>query len=159
MTETGRGGPGPCVRFLVVWFALLALPAWEGARAAAPAFPAGGRVREAPVEAGAQDVLSVFYQVALFPPGAAAFEADVATGKGTYRRVFRRIGESRIELPVGELRTLNVRAEEADGERIDLWLALDRGNLPVRIRMVDRKGNVVEQQAVEIDIPAVGEAS
>jgi len=239
------------VRFLVVWFALLALPAWEGARAAAPAFPAGGRVRfavtmgpleigraehgwridggsyrlrstlettglaalfkperllqqseggygrrgflplhfsvtrngkpaeradfdrarglvrlehrgrvrEAPVEAGAQDVLSVFYQVALFPPGAAAFEADVATGKGTYRRVFRRIGESRIELPVGELRTLNVRAEEADGERIDLWLALDRGNLPVRIRMVDRKGNVVEQQAVEIDIPAVGEAS
>jgi len=56
MTETGRGGPGPCVRFLVVWFALLALPAWEGARAAAPAFPAGGRVRFAvtmgPLEIG-----------------------------------------------------------------------------------------------------------
>ncbi|GAB4167696.1 MAG: hypothetical protein OHK0026_01990 [Rhodocyclaceae bacterium] len=114
------------------------------------------RVWEAAVARGAQDVLSVFYQVALFPPAAAGFEADVATGKGAYRRVFRRIGEERIELPVGELRTLKVRAEQADGERIDLWLALDRNRLPVRIRMVDRKGNAVEQQAVEIDVPDPG---
>lgn len=110
-----------------------------------------GRVSEAAVARGAQDVLSVFYQVALFPPAGADFEADVATGKGTYRRVFRAIGESRIALPVGELRALDVRAQQDDGERIDVWLAADRDYLPVRIRMVDRKGNVVEQQAIGID--------
>lgn len=118
-----------------------------------------GRVSEVAVARGAQDVLSVFYQVALFPPAGANFEADVATGKGTYRRVFRAIGERRIALPVGELRALDVRAQQDDGERIDVWLAADRDYLPVRIRMVDRKGNVIEQQAIEIDTGAADAAA
>jgi len=46
-----------------------------------------------------------------------------------------------------------VKAAGMPGEQsMELWLAADYRNLPVRIRYLDRKGEVFEQNAVEMEV-------
>ena len=42
-------------------------------------------------------------------------------------------------------RAVQLSRRDADGERMDVWLDLDRNLLPARIHFVDRKGMVLEQ--------------
>jgi hypothetical protein len=51
------------------------------------------------------------------------------------------------------LRTWHLKTPALPGEQaMELWLAPDHNNLPLRIRFTDRKGEVYEQNVVEIDI-------
>ncbi|MBS3916855.1 MAG: DUF3108 domain-containing protein, partial [Sulfuritalea sp.] len=50
-------------------------------------------------------------------------------------------------------RTWHMKTPALPGEQaMELWLASDYRNLPVRIRFVDRKGDVFDQNAVEMVI-------
>ncbi len=113
----------------------------------------GGRRGEQPLAPGSQDVLSVFYQAVMFPPQDSSAWM-VATGKGYEKRVFERVGDERLESRLGPLATLHLRLG-GQSDRIDLWLSTDHAFLPVRIRYVDRKGEVNQQDAVEIEYPGV----
>jgi hypothetical protein len=112
----------------------------------------GERVRrEAPLAAGSQDILSQMYQIGLAQ--SARVELMIATGKNYGRYAYEAVGEERIATRFGELRTWHVKAAGMPGEQgMELWLAADYRNLPVRIRYLDRKGEVFEQNAVELEV-------
>lgn len=115
----------------------------------------GGRHGEWPMAPGSQDVLSVFYQLALYPPREANATWFVATGKSYERQLFETLGTQSLETRLGVLETLHLRLASAGGDSLELWLATAHHHLPVRVRHVDRKGAVDEQHAVELEYPGV----
>jgi len=101
---------------------------------------------------GAQDIVSFHYQLALIPELANGFSLNVATGKKFERYRFETLGEEQIETPAGNFRTLRVRVQSS--ATTEIWLALDRQMLPVKIRHFDRKGESYEQIADSLgDLP------
>lgn len=125
---------------------------WDGRRAR---LYGGGRVTEATLPEGSQDVVSVFYQVAAYPPAAERYQVNVASGRRMYRRSVERVGGQMLDLRIGELKTEFLRVGDPDGERIELWLATQHFNLPVRMRVVNRKGEITEQEVIELEYPGV----
>lgn len=123
---------------------------WPGRQVALQ--PRKGDMREMPLAAGAQDILSQIYQIGL--AGAAArIELMIATGKNYGRYAYEAVGDEKIATRFGELRTWHVKTPALQGEQaMELWLATDFRNLPVRIRFIDRKGDVFDQNAVEMEL-------
>ena len=123
---------------------------WEGMKLT---LYSGERMRrEAALAAGAQDILSQIYQIGLVD-AASRVELMIATGKRFGRYAYEAVGEENIETRFGALRTWHLKTPALPGEQaMELWLAPDHHNLPLRIRFTDRKGDVYEQNAVDIDI-------
>jgi hypothetical protein len=119
----------------------------------------GGRVRrELALSAGAQDLLSQIYQIGL-AGFAARTELMIATGKRYGRYAYEAVGDETLATPFGALRTWHVRTPALPGEQaMELWLAQDHGNLPVRIRFIDREGEVYDQNAVELAVEGASPA-
>lgn len=113
---------------------------------------AGKVRREAAMAEGAQDLLSHVYQIGLM--GApASVEMMIATGKNYSRYVFELVDAEKLATRFGELRALHYRTLAGEGEQTtEFWLARDYRNLPLRIRHIDRKGDIFDQTAVEIEI-------
>ncbi|WP_332674472.1 DUF3108 domain-containing protein [Aromatoleum sp.] len=117
----------------------------------------GDRTRTAPIEPGDQDVLSLWHQLGIVGVAGLPHELNVVSGKSAKRSVLEAVGVERPALPIGQLEALRVRARALDGKlSIDIWLARDYGMLPVRIRIVDDKGEVLDQQAVELRLAPTG---
>ncbi|MCL2830963.1 MAG: DUF3108 domain-containing protein [Betaproteobacteria bacterium] len=119
---------------------------------------AGGIVRtgpesaEAPLVSGAQDLVSLQYQLGWMKDLDAkvqGFEMAVATGKKFNRYKIEVAGTELLDTSLGRLRTLHVRA--VDEDTTELWLALDRYMLPVKVRFIDRKGARFESLARKIE--------
>lgn len=100
---------------------------------------------------GAQDVVSFHYQLIFVPQLANGTSIGVATGKKFERYRFDAVGEEILETPAGSFRTLHVRVQT--DSTTELWLALERQLLPIKIRHTDRKGESFEQIALELRIP------
>jgi hypothetical protein len=107
--------------------------------------PGQGSPRRFSYQGEVQDALSLFFQLALTaPPSGDQLTYSVFNGKKL--RVYRYdvAGEVPLETRLGTLRTLHlVRAADGDG-RFEIWLALDRHYLPVRVRRSDEVGNEME---------------
>ena len=107
--------------------------------------------REVALPAPAQDLISQIYQIGLIGT-AARVDLTIATGKNVGRYAYEAVGEEKLATRFGELRTWRVKTPALPGEQaMELWLAQDYRNLPVRIRFIDRKGEVFEQNAVEFE--------
>ncbi len=107
---------------------------------------------EEPLVAGAQDLVSLQYQLGWMEhleAKAQGFELAVATGKKFNRYKIGIAGIESTDTPIGRLRTLHVRA--VDDDTTELWLALDRYMLPVKVRFIDRKGTRFESLARKIE--------
>jgi len=103
-----------------------------------------------PVAPGAQDLLSLNYQLAYLADPESGATIGVVTGRKYMRYALDSFGEETIETPAGTFRTLHLRAA---GETVtDLWIALDQWRLPVKIRFTDKHGDSYELRATEIDI-------
>jgi hypothetical protein len=113
----------------------------------------GGAQREVKLRAGAQDMLSLFYQLsALYPWVPREInEIMIATGRKFERYTFKVQGEETLPTKFGELRVLHLRTDGDGGEAIDIWAGLDLQNLPVKIRYTDRQGETFDQNAEDID--------
>lgn len=101
-----------------------------------------------PLPPGAQDMLSLNYQLAYLGRLAEGAAIGVATARRFERHALDALGEEEIEVPAGRFRTLHLRALSDDVTEI--WIALDQGCLPVKIRFTDKKGESFEQVATEI---------
>jgi hypothetical protein len=113
---------------------------------------AGQVRRETALAEGAQDLLSQFYQIGLMGRPARV-EMMIATGKNYGRYAYEAVGDETLATRFGELRTWHVKTPALPGEQaMELWLASDYRNLPVRIRFMDRKGDVFEQNAIELEV-------
>jgi hypothetical protein len=95
------------------------------------------------------DRLAFLFEFAFVPPGKSEVVFDVADGRGLSHQVYR-VGErERTRVPAGEFQTLKLTRNK-DGERADLWFAVDRNYLPVRIVITQKDGVVLEQVATRI---------
>jgi hypothetical protein len=109
-------------------------------------FGRSGEEKTVPLPAGSQDVLSVFYQLALTAPHNGVLELPVTNGRKFDRYRYRVVGEETLDTPLGPLVTERLERIQAPGEdALTLWLARDYHWLPVRLRFVDRRGEVAEQ--------------
>jgi hypothetical protein len=100
---------------------------------------------------GTQDILSLNYQLAYLPNLDEGASIGVVTGKKYERYALDSLGEEEINTPAGQFRTLHLRA--MTDSVTEIWIALDRGRLPVKIRFTDKKGESFEQVATEIGMP------
>lgn len=97
---------------------------------------------------GSQDVLSLNYQLAYLGQLADGAQIGVTTGRKYERYALDALGEEDLETPLGVLRTLHLRATTESVTEI--WIALDRQRLPVKIRFTDKKGDSYYQIVTEI---------
>ncbi len=114
-----------------------------------------GKLREAPLAPGAQDLLSQIYQIGLAGI-AARIEMMIATGKNYGRYAYEAVGDEMLATPFGALRAWHVKTPALPGEQaMELWLASDYRNLPLRILYHDRKGEVYDQNVVDFEVDGV----
>jgi len=119
-------------------------------------FEARGERRSEPLAEPAQDRLSLFWTLAFDRVRArlpAAFA--VVDGRGVSRQVYEVDGIERLRVPAGEFAALRL-ARRGDGppeRRIELWLAVERGHVPVRILVIEADGTRLEQNAVRVGLP------
>jgi hypothetical protein len=110
-----------------------------------------------PLKQGAQDPLSVFFetglQLAQIKPGQARPSQMTLHVVGTRiveQWTFQFIGHETLDLPAGQFDTLHwqrpISKDEAKGVTADIWFAPSLGYLPVRIRLAQDNGDVLDQQ-------------
>ncbi len=97
---------------------------------------------------GTQDILSLNYQLAYLGKPENGARIGVVTGKKYETYALDALGEEDLETPAGRFHTLHLRA--LTDSVTEIWIALDRYRLPVKIRFTDKKGGVFEQLATEI---------
>lgn len=114
--------------------------------------------RAAEIHAGDQDVLSLWHQIGIVGATGLPTTLTVVSNKDAKVALLEKVGEETLRLPIGRLDTLRLRAQSEDGKlTIDIWLARNYGMLPVRIRVVDDKGEVLDQQAIRLRLAPPGE--
>ena len=88
-----------------------------------------------------QDVLSLFFQLALTaPPSGGQLTYTVFNGKKLRSYTYEVRGEETLETEVGTLRTLHLARRTGSDGRFEVWLAIDRHYLPVRILRTEESG-------------------
>ncbi len=105
--------------------------------------------KTAALTAGAQDIVSFMYQLALAPPAPGRHRMPITTGSRFETYELEVSGEESIETPLGTLKALPVKQlARAGQESIEVWLAVEYRYLPVRIRHYDREGKPSGEQLV-----------
>jgi hypothetical protein len=101
-----------------------------------------------------QDRLSFVWTFAFAPPRAAA-TVGVTDGKSATRYTYEPAGRERVKTPAGEFDALKLvkRRDNPQDRATELWLAADRGYLPVKLVIVDKDGSRIEQVAVRVSAP------
>lgn len=102
---------------------------------------------------GDQDVLSLWHQARLHARAGtgARITFNVITGKRVKPATLNVEASEVLQLPVGRFETLRLRARAEDGGlEIELWLSPAHDFLPLRIRLTNESGEVLDQRAAEI---------
>lgn len=101
----------------------------------------GSAPRQIGYDGAVQDALSLPFQLALTaPPTETRLAYTVFTGKKLRDYAYEVRGEEVLDTALGPLRTLHLaRLGHADG-RFEIWLAIDRHYLPVRMLRVEEAG-------------------
>jgi len=115
--------------------------------------PATGAPRHFDYQGEVQDVLSLFFHLALTaPPPEGPLTYTVFNGKKLRTYTYDVRGEEILETELGALRTLHlVRRTDVDG-RFEIWLAIDRHYLPVRILRAEKAGVDGELAILTIEV-------
>ncbi len=111
-----------------------------------------GRSETLKMPATAQDPLSLAYSFAFTPPKSKEYEVTRADGRGLTPFRFIVVGNEKLATPAGEILTLRV-AKVPDGpedKATDIWFAVDRDFLPVRMLIVDKDGTRADQVVTRI---------
>ncbi|MCB1956161.1 MAG: DUF3108 domain-containing protein [Rhodocyclaceae bacterium] len=112
-----------------------------------------GKVKQAAIHPGDQDVLTLWHQIALAEPWAGEITLTVVTGKSAAPSRLEYLPDEAVDVPAGRFESRHLRAAALDGSlTLEVWLAKDKALLPVRILMVDRKGEILDQRAQRIRI-------
>lgn len=116
---------------------------------------AKGRVKEASLELGTQDLASYAYQF-MFLPAPLKDDITVAltTGKKLNHYHYKINPASEAIESVGvQYKTLHLEPPEQNGaETKELWLAIEHYYVPVRIMMIDENGQKLEQTLTELHV-------
>lgn len=104
-----------------------------------------------PFAAAAQDLLSLFYQLATLSFDVPEYPLTVATGRKLAIYAIVVGAESSLETPQGlrRVRHLKVSAGKQE-DSTEIWLDVET-RLPLKIRHCDRKGEIFDQVAIVIE--------
>jgi len=108
--------------------------------------------RHFPLEPGTQDMLSLFCELSLMPVDGPSLSIPVVTGKKVERYEFAVLGEETLATPMGDQPAVHLRYRGEGSETTDVWLGLHFARLPIRIRYVDRKGELFDQVANSVEV-------
>ncbi|MBB5018355.1 hypothetical protein HNQ59_001643 [Chitinivorax tropicus] len=107
-------------------------------------------LKHEPINAGALDILSMYFQVALRGSKTMDRELQIITGKKLYTQRYHIEGESMIHVPgAGDVNAILVKGENERG-RGDFWLAPEWYNLPIKVNL-DLAGKMI----VPLDVTKV----
>jgi hypothetical protein len=109
----------------------------------------GNRASE-PLPPNAQDRLSFLFALSLLPGKGDSVSYTIADGKGLSRHVYKIVGRERIKLPAGEFDAVKVARQSDNRESAELWLAVERNYIPVRLLLVEKDGTRYDQVAARI---------
>jgi hypothetical protein len=104
---------------------------------------------------GAQDQLSVFYQLALTAPHQGALQFALTTGRKFNQYTYQVVGEEILDTSLGKIKTQHlarVTSKIDTKESTDIWLAIDDHYLPVRFRLGTRDGEVLDHWIEELRV-------
>jgi len=122
---------------------------WAGSRAM---LSAGGATKESPLPAGAQDQLSYLHQLSFLISDPSLPAVSVTNGRRFYRVKLEILGWETVAIGLGSTSALHVRSQFEGESRIDYWLAPDYANLPVKVRVRDKRGEEFEQVLTSIKV-------
>ncbi|MBI1906565.1 MAG: DUF3108 domain-containing protein [Rhodocyclales bacterium] len=123
---------------------------WGGAKVA---ITRKGKITHYPLNLRDQDVLSVWHLGALLGGRDLPGEIALVTNRRAEPALLQVLGAQRVTLPIGQVDAIKIRARARSGKlTIDLWLSQAHRLAPVRIVMTDKKGSVLDQQAVSIEL-------
>lgn len=98
---------------------------------------------------GTQDLLSFMYQFMHVAP-LQHMQLPIVTGKKLRIYDYTFEGETQVNSPLGEIKTIHILHSGNDEDKTELWLAIDYQYVPVKIRKIDSDGKVVEMLATRI---------
>lgn len=103
--------------------------------------------------AGTQDRISIMYQFMHMKELGETLTIPMAERRKINTYTYKLIGQERTATPAGEFDTRHYRRVTTDPKetKVDLWLAKDRHNFPVRVIFDDTKGYKLEQQLVALE--------
>jgi len=112
----------------------------------------GDSVTSVPLPRDTQDRISVLYQFMNIAPGHDEVAMHMSNGRKIELYTYRLVDEARLATPAGEFDTLHyTRVTESPKEsRLEVWIAKDRFNFPVRIVFDDPRGVRLEQTLVSL---------
>jgi len=98
-----------------------------------------------------QDQLSLIWTFAFAPPRDAV-TASVADGKRVTSYTYQVAGRERVKTPAGDFDALKLAKRQVNPQDkvTEIWLAVDRQYIPVRILVIDKDGRRLDQQATKI---------
>lgn len=114
---------------------------WANARATVSA---GGASREWTLQAGAQDQLSLLHQLSFLIASPPPF-VMVTNGRRFFKASLEIVGRETVATGMGPVSALQVRSRLEGESSMQVWLAPDLGNLPVKLRVRDHRGEEFEQ--------------
>ena len=110
-----------------------------------------GNGRSDRLQPGAQDLVALFHQLGLWRGEVDRGQLQIATGRKVGQYTIELIGIESVVVPLNEYRARHFRiTPDQGGDATELWVDLASG-LPVRIRHRDRKGEVFDQLARELE--------
>jgi len=103
----------------------------------------------APLPEQSQDIISFLYQLSQLPLGNGVVPMHISNGKKLERYELAIGEEEEIETRLGKLRALPLRKVYTQGEEgLDIWLGLEYRLLPVKIRQINRSGEIAGEMVV-----------
>ena len=97
----------------------------------------------------AQDMLSFLYQLSQSPLTQPLLTMYISNGKKLEKYELEVGKEDYILTPNGKMRTLPLRKLHAPGEEgLEVWLGLEYRLLPVKIRQIDRNGEIAGEMVI-----------
>lgn len=102
-----------------------------------------------PLPEQTQDILSFMYQLSQLPLDKGVVLLYISNGKKLERYELAIGEEENIQTRLGRLRTLPLRKVHAPGEEgLVIWLGMEYRLLPVKIRHIDRNGQIAGEMVV-----------
>lgn len=109
----------------------------------------GGGSRTVPLQPGTQDLLSFLYQFAFSPPRGKEVKLVLTNGRKIDYYGYDVVGEETLELPSATVKALHLSKQHGPNEDgTEIWLNLDNHYLPVKIRQLDKSGDISAEQIV-----------
>jgi hypothetical protein len=116
----------------------------------------GDTKKTAPFPPDTWDVTSFAWNFAFSPPDGKDLKVYVTDGRRVTEYRYSILGREKLATPFGDIQTLHVKKiQDADDKRgFDVWLAVDRHYLPVRIRATEKDGTAFDSLVDSIDSAA-----